>query len=327
MGTSLCSLLVAAALWQTPASAVGAPAPAAPAVDSLALLRARLARDSTDAAGWLLLGRRYLEQGDDVHGPVHRVPEDSTGVRAWLDTADQALVRAAALFGPAGTSVSGDSARALRVGVWSARARLAWAERGIATGPQEWGPVPPDLKVPPVLEELGENLLRACPMWGVLVTAGDADSYAAWYMRFGRGLRPDLLIVPLSALRADSGLRARVAADLRLGRRTAGDAWLAELVKRRPACVSMAFDRPPEPRTHIAWAVRPFLWVAGPEGRAERVPARDYVFAALRIALDQRDPWAAPALAVVAHGARLTPALCEPLRTFKVASDVASCRH
>jgi hypothetical protein len=89
----------------------------------------------------------------------------------------------------------------------------------------------------------------------------------------------------------------------------------------------MAFDRPPEPRPHIAWGVRPFLWVAGPEGRGERVPARDYVFAALRIALDQRDPWAAPVLAVSARAARVTPALCEPLRTFKVASDVASCHH
>ncbi|HEX4599860.1 MAG TPA: hypothetical protein VH116_00600 [Gemmatimonadales bacterium] len=328
MATSLCSLLAAAALWQTPASAVGPPVPATtPAPDSLAVLRARVARDSTDAAGWLLLGRGYLERGDDAHGALRRAAADSVVVRAWLDTADQALVRAATLFGPAGASVPGDSARALRVGVWSARARLAWAERGIATGPQEWGPVPPDLKVPPVLEELGENLLRACPMWGVLLTAGDADSYAAWYMRFARGLRPDLLTVPLSALRADSGLRARVAADLRLGRRTAGDAWLHELVKRRPVCVTMAFERPPEPRPRIGWAVRPFLWVAGPEGRRERVPARDYVFAALRIALDERDPWAAPALTVYAHGARVTPALCEPLRTFKVASDVASCRH
>src|SRR5438034_10880566 len=52
----------------------------------------------------------------------------------------------------------------------------------------------PILRVPPVLDELGENLLRACPAGGVLLTAGDADFYAAWYMRFARGLRPDLLV-------------------------------------------------------------------------------------------------------------------------------------
>src|SRR5207253_3595678 len=110
-----------------------------------------------------------------------------------------------------------------------------------------------DLRVPPVLDELGENLLRACPAGGVLLTAGDADFYAAWYMRFARGLRPDLLVLPLAAWRSDAVLRARLMADLKLGRRGGADAWLAELVRRRPVCVSMAFDRPPETRPRIRW--------------------------------------------------------------------------
>src|SRR5439155_848145 len=81
--------------------------------------------------------------------------------------------------------------------------------------------------------------------------AGDADFYAAWYMRFARGLRPDLLVLPLAAWRSDAVLRARLMADLKLGRRGGADAWLAELVRRRPVCVSMAFDRPPETRPRI----------------------------------------------------------------------------
>src|SRR2546422_304560 len=152
MATSLCSALVLAALPQ-------APPPPPPAGDSLLALRARLARDSTDGRAWLRLGRLYLQLAEDAHGPPHRALEDSAAVRALLDSSDDALARAGQLLAPSGSTPDGDSARVLRVGAWSARSRLAWDEKGINVGPQEWGPVPLDLKVPPVLEELGENRL------------------------------------------------------------------------------------------------------------------------------------------------------------------------
>jgi len=252
-----------------------APPPPAPPTDSLDALRIRAARDSTDAQLWLLMGRAYLGLGVEAHGATHRSSEDSEWTRAVLDTAEDALVRAAALAGPLGASAVGDSARVLRVGAWAARWWLGWESRGLDAGVETWGPLPGDLRVPPVLDELGENLLRACPAGGVLLTAGDADFYAAWYMRFARGLRPDLLVVPLAAWRSDPVLRARLVADLKLGRRRASGAagdetWLAELVRRRPVCVSMAFERPPETRPRIRWGVRPLVWVAGPEGRARR---------------------------------------------------------
>jgi hypothetical protein len=320
MATSLCSALALAALLQAP------PLPPPPPAESLA---ARAARDSTDAQVWLLMGRAYLELGTEAHGPTHRSTEDSAWARAVLDTAEAALRRAAALAGPPGSSAMGDSARVLRVGVWATRSWLGWEAGGVAAGVQAWGPLPMDLRIPPVLEELGENLLRACPMVGVLLTAGDADFYAAWYMRFARGLRPDLLVVPLTAWRSDPVLRARLRADLKLGRRSGGgeDAWLAELVRRRPVCVSMAFERPPDARPRIRWETRPLVWVAGPLGNSARVPSRDFVFGALRVALDGHDPWAEPALAAYVRAARTTPALCEPMATFRVSSEVASCRR
>jgi len=320
MATSLCSALVLAALLQ-------APPPPTPSGDSLLALRARLARDSTDGRAWLRLGRLYLQLAEDAHGPPHRALEDSAAVRALLDSSDDALARAGQLLAPSGSTPDGDSARVLRVGAWSARSRLAWDEKGINVGPQEWGPVPLDLKVPPVLEELGENLLRACPMWGVLFTASEADSYAAWYMRFSRGLRTDVLIVPLAAWRSDSLLRARVAADLKFAHRRDPDAAIGELVKRRPVCVSMAFERPPEPRPRIGWATRPLVWVAGPHLQEDRVPPRDFVFAALRLALDNHDAWAPPALALYARAARATPPLCEALKTFRLTNEIPSCRR
>jgi hypothetical protein len=322
MAICLCSTLALAALLQAPA----APLPASgTAADSLPGLRERLAHDSSDGRAWLLLGRLYLQRAAGAHDPPHRALEDSAAVRALLDTTDDALDRAGRLLAPSGPTPDGDSARVLRVGAWSARSRLAWEEKGINVGPQEWGPVPLDLKMPPVLDELGENLLRACPMWGVLFTANEADSYAAWYMRFARGLRPDLLTVPLAAWRSDSVLRARIATDLKLARHRDPDVALGELAKRRPVCVTVAVDRPPAPR--IGWSTRPLVWVAGPHLKDDRVPPRDFVFAALRLALDNNDAWAPPALALYARAARTTPALCEPLKTFRLTSEIPSCHR
>lgn len=312
MVTFLSSAAVLAVLLQAPEAALPA--------DSLTAVRERLLHDSTDRGGWLLLGRTFLWLAE-------RRPVDSVSTRAALDTAEAALLRAVALAPPSEGDAIGDSARVLRADVWAARSRLAWESQGTAASVDVWGPLPADLRIPAVLEELGENLLRACPMGGALVTAGEADGSAAWYMRFARGLRRDVLVVPLAAWRGEPGLRARLALDLKLRRRGTDAAWLGELARRRAVCVSMAFERPPDVRPRIAWVPRGLVWVAGPEGKSPRVPARDFVFAALRLGLDAHDPWTEPALAAYVRAARATPALCEAMATFKVASEVATCRR
>jgi len=318
MVTFLCSAALLAALLQ-------ASEPAG-ATDSLTALRERVAHDSTDRRGWLLIGQAFLGLADRGPGGG-RSPGDSAWTRAALDTAEAALLRALALAPPAESDGGSDSARVLRVGVWAARSRRAWESQGTAAGVDMWGPLPADLRIPAVLEELGENLLRACPMGGALITSGDADGYATWYMRFARGLRPDVLVVPLAAWRAEPALRARLALDLKLRRRSPDAGWLGEVAQRRPVCVSMAFERPPDVRARIGWAARGPVWVAGPERKSPRVPARDFSFAALRLGLDAHDPWTEPALAAYVRAARSTPALCEAMATFKVASEVPSCRR
>src|SRR2546422_1236344 len=180
MAISLCNALALVTLLQAPPPPP--PPPVAP-TDSLATLRGRATQDSTDAQLWLLMGRAYLGLGAEAHGATHRSSEDSVWTRAVLDTAEEALTRAAALAGPLGSSTVGDSARVLRVGAWAVRSWRGWESSGVDAGVEAWGPLPMDLRVPPVLDELGENLLRACPTGGVLLTAGDADFYAAWYMR------------------------------------------------------------------------------------------------------------------------------------------------
>ena len=321
MGISLCSTLVVVAIVQGTAASP----PPAPAGDTGAL-RIQRAPDSTDGRAQVALGRAYLQRFDAAHagGAVR----DTLWARRVLDTADEVLTRAALALGspPPGASPTGDTARVLRVRVWSERALLAWHRGGLALGPNTWGPLPGDLRLSPVLEELGENLLRACPAGGALLTAADADSYAAWYMRFVRGLRPDLLVIPLAVWRRDSLFRVRAAADLRLGRRARAEGWLGALVERRPVCVSMALDRPPDAQG-ATWRTRPLVWVAGPQVTDDPVPPRDFGFAALKVAVDNHDPWAQPVLELYGRAARATARLCEAFSTFGVSGAIEACRH
>src|SRR5260370_27946455 len=101
MATFPSSLLALVLLWQAPAPAARAAAAAPPAAaDSLAVLRDRAARDSTDPRGWLALGRAYLEVGTEARGSAAGAREDSAPAPTRLDTAAAALVRAPALSGP-----------------------------------------------------------------------------------------------------------------------------------------------------------------------------------------------------------------------------------
>jgi hypothetical protein len=273
--------------------------------------------DSTDAQAWLEIGRAQVQLVAGYH--AHRTPGDTTWARAALDSADQAFARAAR-FGR-GTRAA-DSAQVLRVYAWGLKALLEWETGGPEAALAVWQTLPDSLGLPPVLEELGENLLRACPRQGVLLTAGDADTYAAWYMRFARGLRPDLLILPLATWTRDSVFRGRVLRDARQR-----DPALSAFADRRggPVCASMAFDRAPELRPRVHWSSRPLVWVAGVERKGDRVPAEDFVFAALRLAIDQHETWSPPVVAVYRRAVGVTPALCRPLGTFGLKAE-AGCR-
>lgn len=315
MATSLFSALAAAALLQ----AVGT----APGEDSTARLRTRVVEDSTDGRAWLDLGRALVRLGADYHRHADSAA-DTIWVRAVLDSADDALARAAALLT---RTRAGDSAGVLRIAVRSERALLAWERDGLeaAAGAWERGD---EARLPAHLEELGENLLRGCPRNGVLLAAGELDGNAAAYMRFARGLRPDLLVIALPAWRRDAVLRARVARDLRLGRpprRSDEWTWLSALVDRRPICASMAFERPPQIRRGLRWRSRPLLWVAGPRANEDRVAARDFVFAALRLATDEHDTWVAPVVAVYRRAVNETRGLCDTFGVYGLRERVG-CR-
>ena len=294
-----------------------APAPPAPTDSVRAALWARAAADSNDGTAWLEAGRAYAGLLDGYH--AHRGTSDTGWARAALDTADQAFARA--VRSARGTRTA-DSALVFRVYTWGRKALLAWETGGAGAANAVWQALPEVLRLPPVLEELGENLLRACPRHGLLLTAAEADTYATWYMQFARGLRPDLLILPLGAWTGDSVFRGRVLRDARQR-----DRALQAFAERRkgPVCASMGFDRAPELRPRVRWNTRPLVWVAGTESKGDRVPAEDFVFAALQLAIEQHETWSPPAVALYRRAAAVTPALCRPLDTFGLKAEVG-CR-
>ena len=286
--------------------------------DSLrAELWARLSADSTDGSAWLELGRFYLERNAEYHAHRKPVPIDTIAAHSTLDTAQLAFDRAM-LWSP-GTRTA-DSARVFRVYAVGERAYVDWESAGAAAATLTWHTLPESLRLPPVLEELGENLLRACPHQGLLLTADETDTQAAWYLRFGRGLRPDLVVVPLERWRADSVLRNRVLRELK-----ARDVSLRTLSQTRALCASMGFEKAPELRPSLKWNKRPLVWVTGKESKADRVPARDFVFAALRLAIDEHETWTTPALTLYRRAADQVGDLCDAFETFGVEEEVG-CR-
>ena len=279
-------------------------------------LWARLAADSTDGPAWLELGRAYLQRGADYHAHRKPVTVDTVWAHATLDTSQLAFERAARWS--AGTRTA-DSARVYRVYTYGERAYVDWETAGTMAATLAWHALPEDLRLPPVLEELGENLLRACPHQGILFTAGETDTQAAWYLRFSRGLRPDLMIVPYNRWYADSVLRNRVLRELKTR-----DPSLRALSQSRAVCASMAFERPPDERA-VKWNKRPLVWVTGKETKADRVPPQDFVFAALKLAVDEHETWTGPVSALYRRAASNVGGLCKAFDTFGLSSEVG-CR-
>ncbi len=291
---------------------VQSPVPAPHADTVRAGLWARVTADSTDGSAWLDLGRYYLQLGD-YHAHRKPVVADTVWAHAQLDTAEQAFERAARWS--AGTRTA-DSARVFRVYTFGERAYVDWESVGSQAATLAWHALPDGLRLPPALEELGENLLRACPHQGILLTAYDTDTQGAWYLRFARGLRPDLVVVPAARWQGDTVLRNRVLKELKTR-----DPSLRALAQTRAVCASMAFERPPEERS-VKWNKRPLVWVSGKESKADRVPAQDFVFAALRQATDQHETWTEPVVLIYRRAVSKVSALCKAFDTFGLANAV-----
>ncbi|HYK09887.1 MAG TPA: hypothetical protein VEV39_03735 [Gemmatimonadales bacterium] len=297
-----------------------------PSPESLAVLSSRVAHDSGDAAAWLALGRAQLRAADAYH--THAGPPDTAWARSTMLSAEMAFGRAAALRPGLGL---GDSASTFRVMAREDLAILSWELGDTTAVDSVWQEIPTGSRLPPVLEELAENLLRACPPHAVLLTDNDVVSAAAEYLRFNHDIRPDLLTVPLNRYRTDSVFSIRVAKDAGLKkppkRAESAESMILTLGALRPVCAGVDFGAPPGGHGRIGWQTRPFVWVAGKSsGAGPQVPAADFVFAALKFAIDANDPWARFALDLYRHAARLSPDLCRPMASYGIPRARTGCR-
>jgi len=297
-----------------------------PSPESLAVLGARVARDSGDAAAWMALGRAQLRAADAYH--THAGPPDTAWARGIILSAESALGRAVALRPGLGL---GDSAATFRVMARADLAALAWEINDTLAVDSVWAAVPGGSRLPPVLEEMAENFLRACPPHAVLLTDNDVVTGATEYLRYNHGIRPDLLAIPMSRYRSDTVFVARAAKDAglkRIPKRNENmESRVLALGAVRPVCAGVDFGAPPGGHGRIAWQARPFVWVAGKnESTAAKVPAADFTFAALKFAIDANDPWGRFALDIYRHAARLSPSLCQPLGSYGIPKSKTGCR-
>ena len=102
------------------------------------------------------------------------------------------------------------------------------------------------------------------------------------------------------------------------------DPSLRALSQARAVCASMAFERPPDERT-VKWNKRPLVWVTGNETKADRVPPQDFVFAALKQAVDEHDTWTPPVTAIYRRSVVNFGGLCKAFETFELGDEVG-CR-
>jgi len=267
-------------------------------------------RDSTYQDAWEALGRSLLQSA--VTARLERLSADSvpaTDPGILLDSADNAFAHAAGLG-------DGDAA-GYRAFVWGERALAAWGDSGIAAAQRTVPALPLDVRLPAILDELAENILRACPSEGVLVTARDEDSYAALYLRLVRGLRSDIYIIPFGSWIADTAFQRAVASDLGIPPIPDVD-WLETVGKRRPVCATVWFDRPP-PAGALRWVPYSLLWITGPPDDEEVVSEGEFVFVALLDAARANSSrWAIAAIDFYRHAVRLNRKLCGGMRKYGV---------
>jgi hypothetical protein len=124
------------------------------------------------------------------------------------------------------------------------------------------------------------------------------------------------MIVPYNRWYADSVLRNRLLRELRTR-----DPSLRALSQSRAVCASMGFERPPDDRA-VKWNKRPLVWVTGKETKTDRVPAQDFVFAALKLAVDQHETWTGPVTVIYRRAVTNSGALCKAFETFELGAEV-----
>jgi hypothetical protein len=266
--------------------------------DAKMFLGEYLALSPTDGRAWFSLGRIHLGDAQRWHRDGH--PIEGSGIPV-VEFATSAFEQAHQLLA--------DSASVYLVLAVVERTtmrieRLGWSEAVHALRPEE-------LPLPPVLTELGRNLMGSCPRGGVLVTGSLVETAAVWGVRLLDEDRSDLVLVRPDLYEADTEYRGQMA--MAIGAEPA--AGLAEALgraaKRRPVCITPSTDS--ITNAALDWDPNELVLVAGPFANGEP-PVALSVHQLARTGL-AGSVWSAAAREVYELGARRNRRLCETLFT------------
>jgi hypothetical protein len=279
--------------------------------DAKMFLGEYLALSPTDGRAWFALGRIHLGDAQRWHREGH--PAEGSGIPV-VEFATSAFEQAHHLLA--------DSASVYLVLAVVERTtmrieRLGWAGAMQPLRPEE-------LPLPPVLTELGRNLMGSCPSGGVLVTGSLVETAAVWGVRLLDDERGDLVLIRPDLYEADLEYRGQMAMAIGAEPATGLTEALVRAAKRRPVCITPTTDS--ITNAALDWDPNELVLVAGPFANGEP-PVALSVHQLARTGL-AGSVWSEAAREVYELAARRNRRLCETLFTRPDAQGlptIASC--
>jgi hypothetical protein len=220
--------------------------------DAADLLGRWLSEHPNDGRAWQYLGTIHLRDAQRWHRFGHDGAAADGGM--LLEFASTAFERAQQLLADSGT--------VYRVLVGVERATITVEDAGwealLALDIRD-----EELPLPPVLAELGENLIGSCPTNGVLVTGSPVETAAVWgRWMLTRERRPDLVLLRSDLYLWDARYRVRMAEELGVPIELELPQALVHASARRPLCLTPAVEKLSEPV--LTWRPVRLVLATGP---------------------------------------------------------------
>ena len=257
------------------------------------LLGHYLATAQDDGKAWFELGRFYILDARDWHVRGHVGDPDG---QLYLDLSGVALDQARKLLV--------DSAEVFRGVVEMERALLFVEDSGWAAARDHHPRLMP-APLPPYVVELGVNILKSCPVRGVLLTGNQLETVAVWYASLEAGYRGDVLPLRPDLYSLDSVYRRRMASEMGIDPALPVRPALAAAALRRPVCVGPTADTMAAPAQRFT-PLRLVRVIGGGSAQPD-APSIGELLEASRLG---GGVWTREVMAVYSAAARFNPMLC-----------------
>ncbi len=281
--------------------------------DAKLLLGQHLATVPNDGRAWFALGQIHLSDAQAWHRDGH--PTEGSGI-PLIEFATSAFDQAHHLLAD---SASVYLVMAIVERTTSRIERLGWTT---ATSPAV---APEELPLPPVLRELGRNLMGSCPRSGVLVTGSLVETAAVWGVRLLSDEYDDLILIRPDLYAFDADYRGQMATAIGADPELTLPAALVRASARRPVCLAPSVDSIPSPS--LDWHPVRMVLAAGPTATGESPsPLSVHLLARTGLA---GSVWSEAAREIYDLAARRNRQLCQTLFTRSDAQGlpaIASCR-